>query len=587
MSRERTAHLREKAFKAISSCAGTGDQRVILRVLKSIRSVLHVGMRFELGKISRKDILQWQPDQLTAIAAIEHIIKQTKDPLVHHQCLAVLRGRSASEHSKAVGLEANRVAGLIGESFEIRLVDVLARSDDYSWTKRHADASVAHKLHEEEQQKIHREMSRKFQAKYPSPKNGLQVLDRFISQLRAADISLYETPFLQRFSEFNAYYTKTLCKAVAARKSSELSRVFHFLLNALEQSQTHSALPYARNAVATGNQSLCWCVVSYLDWMARQRVLSKDELTLLGRLLKHSEVSVVCHALSAMQWIGHKKPRDGISLLLGVKWAHNTQLTIAALRCIHGKYGISPEKISDRDLTLILKRLERTPSIEDWQISEFLGHASVRNPLGVVKLLVNRIKRNAKKKFNHDQQPIPYEFHHPLPDLSTHPRGVEILSRIRDMTLKRPWPYSHFGRDLFWLLGSFDFCLQILSEWIESNDESRFKGALALLSEIESDFIFSRPGYVESVLIVAQKHGAERLKEAKSCFFFCAIRHGESRVVGQPGPTTVATKDRAAELMKKYPAGSLMATFYQAIVKQSEARLAGEKLRDDELLDGE
>ena len=264
-----------------------------------------------------------------------------------------------------------------------------------------------------------------------------------------------------------------------------------------------------------------------------------------------------------------------------------TQLTIAALRCIDGQYGIPPEKISDRDFTVILKRLEQTPNIEDWQISEFLGHASVRHPLGVVKLLVNRIKRSAKKKFDHDERPIPYEFHHPLPDLSKHPRGAEVLSQIRDMTRKRPWPYSHFGRDLFWLLGPFDFCLQILNEWIESDNESRFKGALALLSEIESDFIFSRPDYVESVLISAQKHGAERLKDAKSCFFFCATRHGESRTVGQPGPTTLSTKDRAAELAKKYSAGSMMAVFYESIVKQSEARLADEKLRDEELLDGE
>jgi hypothetical protein len=66
----------------------------------------------------------------------------------------------------------------------------------------------------------------------------------------------------------------------------------------------------------------------------------------------------------------------------------------------------------------------------------------------------------------------------------------------------------------------------------------------------------------------------------------CA-RHGESRSVGQLGPTTLATKDRAAELVKKYPTSSLMANFYQAVVKQSEARLADEKLRDEELLDGE
>ena len=67
-----------------------------------------------------------------------------------------------------------------------------------------------------------------------------------------------------------------------------------------------------------------------------------------------------------------------------------------------------------------------------------------------------------------------------------------------------------------------DYCLNILNEWIESADDSRFKAALALLTEIESDYIFRRPDYVEFVLTKAQKHSVERFERAKSALFFCA-----------------------------------------------------------------
>jgi hypothetical protein len=274
-------------------------------------------------------------------------------------------------------------------------------------------------------------------------------------------------------------------------------------------------------------------------------------------------------------------------LVLRAKWEHDTRLASAALSCIDGQHGISPDKISVADVRRILKRLEETPNVENWEIGEFLGHASARCPDGVVALFVSRIKKSLKQKLDFDERPVPYEFHHPLPDLSKHPRGANQLRQIRDMMLRRQWQYRHFARDLFWALAPFDYCLNILNEWIESPDDSRFKGALSLLSESESDFVFSRPDYAEFILTKAQSHSVERFEEARSALLFCATRHGESRAVGEPGPTTVATKDRAAELVKKYPLGSLMAEFYQSIVKHSEARLADEKLRDEEMLEGE
>jgi hypothetical protein len=223
--------------------------------------------------------------------------------------------------------------------------------------------------------------------------------------------------------------------------------------------------------------------------------------------------------------------------------------------------------------------------MENWEIRGFLSHASVSCPDRVVKLFVNRIKRSLKQKLDSDERPIPHEFNHPLPDISKSPHGADSLREVRDMMLKKQWQYHFFGRELFWAIAPFEFCLNILNEWIDSPDGARFKAALSLLQEIESDFIFTKPEYVEFVLTKSQRHSIERLEQARSALLFCATRHGESRAVGQPGPTTLATKDRAAELVKKYPSGSLMADFYQNIVRRSEARLANEKLEDEERLE--
>ena len=463
VSREKTAHLREKAFKAICSCATTGDQAVTLRALKSIQQVLHSGLQFDMVKVTPKDIRQWQPDQLEAIAAVERIIKQASDPIIHHQCLNILRDRPRSEHGKKVRQEADRVSKLVRDSFELRLVKALVRSDDFDWRKRHVDFNVAYKLHEEELKKFHGAISSEFQKKYPLAKTGIKVLGDLIRQLRAGDIAVYETPFLFAFAAHDDGYTRAVCSAIITRPATELSRVFHYFLNAIEAIQPHGALPYAQKAVASRNEVLRYSVASHLDWMARQRDLTKGELVLLSKLLKSSDVSVAHNALSAIRWIGNKNPNAGIRLLLSAKWGRDSRLASAALACVDGQHGIPPERIHVADVRRILKRLEIIPNVESWEFSGFLAHASACCPDDVVKLFVNRIKRSLKQKFDFDERPIPDEFHYPLPDLSKSPRGTDRLREIRGMMLKKQWQYQHFGRDLFLGAGS----LRLLPEYFE------------------------------------------------------------------------------------------------------------------------
>ena len=583
VSREKTAHLRRKAFDTICSCVQTRDPKVILRVLKSLESVLHSGLRLELGKGSRQDVRQWEPDQLDAIKVVARIIKNADGPVISYRCLSVLRDRAHPEKSRTVRLAAKKAAALVPNTFELRLVQAIARNDTPSWRKRHKDFDVAYKMHEEELKCFHSQVSAELRTLYPSGAAGLSLLVDLLDQLRTTDIPLYESPFLIVLAESDAAYAAELCAAIVLQPTSSLSGAFNIFLSAVEASQPASALELVRRAVKAGSPSLCCFVASHLDWMARKRSLTEDELLLLRVLLSHKERVVVNNALGVIRWIGAKDPSAGMKLLLGVRWENDTRLASSALSCIDAQHGIPPAKIRDRDVNLLLRRLEVTPDIGDWQISEFVGHASGRSPLGVVSLLINRIKRSIKnKRSDFDARPIPFEFHHPLPDLSKCPRGVGLLRKVRDMTLKRAWQYSHFARDIYWSLAPQSVCLELLKEWIRTGGERTFVGALALLETHESDFVFSQPDFVEFVFNHAQKRGAECFDRAKSALHFCATRHGESRTIGQPGPATVATKERATEVAKKFAAGSMMAVFYEGIARHSEARLAAERLEDED-----
>jgi len=583
VDRKRTAHLREKAFKAICSCADTGKQKVILRVIKSIQLVLHSGMQIELGRVSAKDLHQWKPDQLAAIKAVENIITGTTDPIIQYACLCVLSDRPHFEQSGLIKQEMQRVSKLVTQTFDLRLICAFARNDNLSWRKLDPDFKTAHEMYEARLKQFHKEAACELQAKYPSAAKALRVLDKFIGQLRLSDIPLYETQFLLVLAENNPTYTYALCAAILSTPQSKLSGNFHFFLGTVEAVQPKKALGYAQRAVLTRNEVLCWAVASYLDWMAQKRGLSDEEYLLLGRLLCSTEARVVSNALSAVKSVGRVDSDLGLQLLSKAKWEQNTNLASTALSSINPDFGIQPDKISKHYFRILLKRLEKTPDIGHWGIDSFIGYASQHCPLEVVKLLIKRIKKSAKKRYSFEERPIPFEFHHPLPDLSKLARGSNTLRKIRDMTLSRYWQCSQFGRELFWLLGPFDFCFEVLKEWLQSTDERKFEKALSLLSESESDFVFSLPKVVESIFESAERNEFLRLDKAKSALLFCATRHGESRTIGQPGPTTLATRQRAIDLGKNYPSGSMMANFYESIVKRSDARLENERLRDEEL----
>ena len=590
ISRKKTAHLREKALDAICSCGETRDEKVILRVLKSLASILHPTLQFELGKVDRGQILEWEPDHLAAVAAVERFIKLSDSPIVQFRCLNVLQGHSRQEQSRKVGLAAKKAAALVQSTFHLRLVQAMARDDAHLWRGRHKDFDVAFEMHEQERKRFYTSIGIEVRAVCRSGDEAVKVIGGLLERLRKTDIPLYESPFFHELARSDMKFTAAMTDVIAEQATSSLSGMLNTFLDALDAFKPGSAVPYAYKAAKTRDAHLCFSVAGHLGWMARHRGLSKAEYTLLGRLLKHKNKNVVQNALQAIRWIGKKDAKAAIKLLLTVKWESDTQLTSAALSCIDERHGIPPNKVPEPKLNLMLRRLEKSPSIDNWEISEFIGHAATRLPIEVTTMLINRISRSSKRK-NTDwftERPLPHEFHHPLPDLSKHPDGIKMLRRIRDMTLiEQPWHYSHFGRDLYWLLGPIDFCLEILKEWFESGDNSKFRKALSLMSESESDFVFSRQEFVQQVMLEGQKLGSEFFDEAKSMLVFCATRHGESRTVGQPGPTTVATKEHATQLLKQSPTGSMMAELYESIIKHSESRLQRDKIDDEDMLEAE
>jgi len=220
VSRERTVCLREKAFKAVCSCAEIQDRKLILRVIKSLESVLHSNLQYFCGEVTDTDVQQWEPDQLAAVAAIDRIIDKHNDPIIHFRCLKALQERMKPEQSKKVLQAAKAAASHVPQTFELRLVQAMARDHDVSWRKLSPDPITAHNLHEQQVKEFHARVARELIEKYPKAWSCLKVLNGLLMPLKESEIAVWEAPFLTGLAEADVAYTNALCAAVVAHSMS-------------------------------------------------------------------------------------------------------------------------------------------------------------------------------------------------------------------------------------------------------------------------------------------------------------------------------------------------------------------------------
>jgi hypothetical protein len=170
-------------------------------------------------------------------------------------------------------------------------------------------------------------------------------------------------------------------------------------------------------------------------------------------------------------------------------------------------YGIPPEELNDGDLKTILFKLTRIRKLDDhlYHIYKFLGYCSSRIPEAVVNFLLERldIAEEKKKTSDGEFQPLPYlGFHQGLKDISSGPNYKDILRRVRDRAL------NPTAIDYFWLPKLFaelsdsfsSVCLEVLDEWIESEDVKKIQGVGLPLKDAPPGFIFSHSEFVSRLI---------------------------------------------------------------------------------------
>ncbi len=252
--------------------------------------------------------------------------------------------------------------------------------------------------------------------------------------------------------------------------------------------------------------------------------------------------------------------------------------------------GVSPDELNDNDLKTILFKSTGIRKLENdlYHLDEFLGYCSSRIPEAVVDFLLERldIAEEKKKTSDGESQPLPYlGFHHGLKDIPSSPNYKDILRKVRDRALD--------SKDYFWLPKLFaelsdgfsSVCLEVLDEWIESDDVKKIQGVGLLLKDAPPGFVFSHSEFVSRLIEKSYEVGEDCYRAVTSNLSSPANFEGGTGISGQPMPQDVKLRDQAKELSQKFPMGSPTQQFYFSLWEHAKSSIRNSLARDEEIFE--
>ena len=248
------------------------------------------------------------------------------------------------------------------------------------------------------------------------------------------------------------------------------------------------------------------------------------------------------------------------------------------------QWGIPLDQLTDTEVAVLLSKLELVTTLDDYHTCSLISVACSRLPRLVVDLLCKRANR-ANDTFH----PLPHAHNLDLQGLFESEAYLELLREIRDQSIAcdDSWHRTDGLRELF-KRASFGFAqpsLDVLQEWIDSNNPELIVLAGSFLKEAPRSFIFAQKDFVCHLLEQAGIAGAEYYGYVKSHLFASAAMGSFSGIPGQPFPEHVDMLKQATQAEYSLIPGSLSYQLYEEVAHHARRSIRTSERDGEELFE--
>lgn len=397
-------------------------------------------------------------------------------------------------------------------------------------------------------------------------------------------------PFVGRLVGRKPAIGEQICNAIAADPDDVLRDVLAVVLIQLAEHDPPRAIQLAKDLLARGSTEVARQVAKAFGWNRGTRSgLAPGEIELLRRFASHDDAYVRQAAVRAAQLIARQHRAEAVDLVTRVPFHDSTEVARYVFSSFGSEGDLSFEELSSAQADAMIEQLCRCPSIEDYQIMEFLSQLSKNDPNLVWRLLRQRVERHElADPIDKNFRPLPFHWYSAL-QARSHPRFEALLSEIVHWIAAEPesWQRRKMGGEIFRAFaGQFDEpVIAVLDAAIRVDARALLEAVAAVLSEAPRGLVWEGVDFVCRVLAAAARHGDDCVRRVRGSLY--AIVSGDrTGTLGAPFPEDIEQRDRAAEIVEKLPRGSTEERFYRSLVRSAEKNMRWDAEDDEKLLDG-
>jgi hypothetical protein len=591
VNRDNTAKVRAHALRLVFNGALSPRLVVSLKAIDSLKLALQDPAAYYDMVITEEELQRWEPETTKVLDLFDKLIGKTSHPIIHLAIIDAVRWHAHLHKLPAVREKAKEVLARVPETSDLRLVRDLTNGYDY-YTG--LDDSNFNAAFDERLEKIHKERQRAvddFLREYPEATSGRLHLESEIAQiLEGTGKEPQPWPFLQQLASTDMKYAATMAEAIVETPESLLATQLSSLLPFVNQDNPALASSIARRVVASKDSRLAFSLAAGTGfWGARwQHGMPTGDLQIIRQLSEFEDPMVRLSVIRLLPVLWASAAKDALEIASSIKTSDQVALLSELCGILNPKvHGIPPDQLSDEQLKVLLGSIGTAASIDDWHIGNFIAYSSVRLPRLVVEMLLSRIARSDEGIGSFQPLP-PLGLSQKLDGLINYPEYKDLLRMVRDRILE-----VNNGLEGHWYLPrlfeevSLQFSqpgLEVLDEWIGSENAEKIIAASRLLKEAYPNFVFIQEAFVANLLEKAHAAGDQCYRAVGSYLEGSAISGERMGRPGEPFPQDIALRDQSREAASRYLPGSPVHRFYETLRKGTEASIKDQLARDEEVI---
>ena len=582
---ENTKIIREEALKIAVETAYSSKLKVSLRAIKSLQEALREPRELYGRKIEEKELKIWEPFQVKVIEELENIAKKQLHPIAQFEIKELIRWEAKQSRSKEIQRKARKLFDALSLPFDNQLMQSLQGPFDRDWyiDEDEYDHQKLTEINIAFRQKVVNE----FVEKYLKPNEGFIKLNKLLKDAKICKQSPFPITIFSELAMLHIPYAEKIVELMIKNPNNEISSNLGYLLFGYVQKNPIGSAKIAQRALESKNEKLMISIADYYwrgNWIG---YFTKEyDLLNLTTLLNCKFISAKKLAIGALGRFGKEKPNSVKELLLHVELDSEKVLASEYCKQFNKKYSFNPDNLTDKELNIILEKLEHISGIDDYHIEEFLDYLSDRISQSVIKFMIKRIEKS-KLKPKDKYQPFSYLLKNDFKGVKLSPDYLNILRLVRNKVIDKSWQNNFWYPILFKsLAGDFNQqSIEVLMEWVQSGEKEKIKAVGILLHQTPKSFIFQNLTFVTDMLNAGNPHGEKFYKSVKTDLAYSAIYGMKHGTPGQPMQEDIELKDNSLNILRKLPKGSLIYEFFKSLAEHAEREMENQVKEDEELFD--